>query len=135
MTNNCYNFYVDDEATAFIDIIVWTVQKNSEYNLTQAIDLVNRFHQHYPRIWGSRWYQHEGFSQLICGMFCEELGQGEYRDLNFPKFRKQFIQEHINLFSLLDDIYGVIVDELESYPADEDIKVRIDFIDRIRRRM
>jgi hypothetical protein len=131
MINNCYEFYVNDEATAFIDVIVWTIQKNSEYDLTQSIDLVNRFQKIHPRIWSDSWYQHEGFDQIICGMFCEELGQGEYGDLNFPVFRKQFIHEHMTLLLLLDDIYGAIVDDLESYPANEDIKVRIDFINRI----
>jgi hypothetical protein len=131
MINNCYNFHVDNEATAFIDVIIWTIQKNSEYDLTQAISLINRFYERYPRIWDDSWYQHEGFSQLICGIFCEELEQGEYRGLSFPIFREQFVQEHMNLLSLLDDRYGAIVDDLESYPADEDIQVRLDFIEKI----
>jgi hypothetical protein len=132
MISNCYNFYIDDQTIAFFDVIAWTIQKNSEYDLIQAINLINSFYDRYPRIWDDYWYEHEGFSQLICGMFCEELGQGEYGDLNFPIFRKQFIQEHMNLLSSLEYRFRKIVNNLEFYPADENIKVRIDFIERIR---
>lgn len=132
MTNNYYSFYIDDQTTAFFDIIVWTIQKNSEYSLTQAIDLINRFYERYPRLWDDYWYEHEGFSQLICGIFCEELREGKYRDINFPKFREQFIPAHMNLLSSLGYRFGKIVADLESYPAGEDIRVRIDFIERIR---
>ena len=132
MTNNCYSFYIDDQTIAFFDAIVWTIQKNSDYSQAQAINLINRFYEHYPKLWDDFWYEHEGFSQLICGIFYEELREGKYRDINFTEFREKFIPEQRDLVGSPNYRFGKIVDNLEFYPADEDITIRIDFIERIR---
>lgn len=130
MEESFYIFPIDTESQLFFDIIVWSIQKCSNYHYNKSIDLINCFYESHPRLWDDYWYEHEGFTQLIAAIFYEESGQGKYQDLNFPMFRQQFIIQHRDILSSLGLRHGKVISKLDFYPVDDKIEARINCIEK-----
>jgi hypothetical protein len=129
MINTCYSFSGDTELFLFFDVITWAISKYYEYNYVQAIESINHFYAHNTRLWDDYWYEHEGYSQIICGILYENEGRGNYRDSGFDVFANDLRIRYANMFSSLGIRRMNIIGDIDIYPVDQSIEFRLSYIE------
>ena len=129
MNSKCYIFSGDDEAFLFFDIIVWAICRYYGYSQMQTVDSINHFYANNTSLWEDYWYEHEGYSQMICGVLYENEAKGKYRDSNFTAFANKIRSEYASMFSSLGNRRMNLIGNIDMYPSSQLIEIRLNCIE------